>query len=479
MDSTQEDCAIAPRSAPVLFRNVIGDGVNSSSAWLLVVTGLLTAGALAYALCGLLSPANPPLARPSLLWGLALLRASTSIALAVAAGAIDVWILWHMLSTKPALRPGSLSRHALVGWIFLPAIVLLERQQSHWLLPLIALATIAIAISLRRVFPPETEHLLAPAHAPGELQSLYGLPHDDLRPLHTFFIAICAQTALLLACAEDRALAGALLIASVALLIWRWNPLQSLPPRRSLAAMTALALLITMIAQLPWIDRRLHPLHAIQPPHSSLKGTAQAHRYDPNYVSIVLWPPPKKQTEIQPPRPRNAAFRAATLAKPLVIPFDGPYWYFESPRNEPGPQAHIAHGKPTDPGINLRSTNESALLMEAHQTLAKAIDPRCCREIDVTLSNADTLSGRINLGLRLSDSTLPKKPPLLLGVQLLPSSAVAPIQANRPPLQETLRFPITPSPNLHRFDKISIFFLREHFRRGAKVEIQTFTLIPR
>ncbi|HWZ52973.1 MAG TPA: hypothetical protein VNW54_16070 [Granulicella sp.] len=480
MDSTQEDGAIESLRTPALFSSLTGDGVHSASCWMLIATGILTAAAFPYAFCGSLLPASQPLHQPLLRWAMAFFHASVSLALTAAAGAVDVWLLWRVLSTKPALLPGSLSRHALVGWIFLPAIVLLDREQSNWLLPLVILATVATAVSLRRIFPSAAiTQTHAPAHAPGELPSLYGLPHEDLRPLHTFFIAICAQTSLLLACTGALALAGTLLIASVALLIWRWNPLPALPPRRSLSGMVALALLITVLAQLPWIDRRLRPPSGSRSPHRSPRDSALAHRYDSNYVGIVLWPPPRKQTEIHPPMPRDAAFRAGALAKPLVIPFDGAYWYFQAPRNEPGPQAHIAHGKPTDAGINLRSTNEGALLMEAHQTLAKAIDPRCCREIDVTLANADTLSGRIILGMRLSDSTSPKQPPLLLGVQALPSSAVTPIPANRPPVQETLRFPIAPSASRRRFDKISIFFLREHIKRGAKVEIQSFTLIPR
>src|ERR1700726_4374349 len=106
MDSTEKDCAIPrlPSRAPVFLAQSTDNDAYSASVWVLIATAVLTAGALAYALCGSLSPASQPLARPWLMWAMALLRASTSIALSAAAGAADVWILWHMLSTKPVLR---------------------------------------------------------------------------------------------------------------------------------------------------------------------------------------------------------------------------------------------------------------------------------------------------------------------------------------------------------------------------------------
>jgi hypothetical protein len=458
MHSTEEDCAIdqlpdpLPTAwrAPVLFR-AYGDRANSSSAWVLLVTSVLTAGALAYALSGLLSGDRQTLAPPSLRWGMALLRAITSVSLTTAAGAADVWILWHVLSAKPRSRPASLSRHALAGWIFLPAIVLLEREQSLGLLPVVALATAALAASLRCLFPtPNTEQTeqteQAHAHAPGELQTLYGLPQnspDEARPAPSFFIAACAQTSLLMACAGALTPAGILLMAALAPLVWTLTPVQPITRRRALAGMLALALLVTVLAQLPqipWTDRRPHSTDfANASLHSHPKNPALAKRYDANYVGIILWPPPKKHTELYAPLPSTSAFRAGAPAQPLVIPFDGAYWYFQAPRSEPGAQAHIAHGKPTDAGINPRSTNESALLMEAQQTLPKAIDARCCREIDVTLTNADTLSGSISLGLRLSNSIVSKPPSLLLGVREIPSSDLAPIPAGRgdPALPDT------------------------------------------
>ncbi len=61
------------------------------------------------------------------------------------------------------------------------------------------------------------------------------------------------------------------------------------------------------------------------------------------------------------------------------------------------------------------------------------------------------------------------------------SSGAASIPLNRPPVKETLRFPISRSTTMHQFDAITIIFLpaKERARGGAKVSIQSFTLIPK
>ena len=202
-----------------------------------------------------------------------------------------------------------------------------------------------------------------------------------------------------------------------------------------------------------------------------------------DYVGIILWPPPIKKTEIVPPRPHSPSFSIGKPSKPVVIPFDGQYWYFKAPSKRPGPRAHVAHGRATY--VNVHSTNSAPLLMEAYQNLGTSIDLECCSEIDVAITNADVRPGTIALGIRLADSDSLGDPSLDLGERTIVSSTGAQIPVNRPPVDEVLRFPIphtTPrSTTIHRFDEITIVFLssQERARSGAKVSIQSFTLIPR
>ena len=119
--------------------------------------------------------------------------------------------------------------------------------------------------------------------------------------------------------------------------------------------------------------------------------------------------------------------------------------------------------------------------MEAHQNLRQSIDLACCSEIDIAITNADNRPGKIALGLRLTDSRSIGKPSKDLGERTIVSSAADRIPLNRPPAKETLRFPVSRSATMHQFDAITIVFLpaKERARGGAKVSIQSFTLIPK
>jgi hypothetical protein len=197
-----------------------------------------------------------------------------------------------------------------------------------------------------------------------------------------------------------------------------------------------------------------------------------------DYVGIVLWPPPVKK-ETLPPLPHPHSLATGGAAKPLIIPFDGQYWYFKAPSVRPGPHAHIARGKPTD--VTVRSSDLAPLLMEAHQNLDNPIDLACCLEIEVAITNADTRPGKISLGLILTDSTSFDKPSRNLGSRPIVSSQATNIPLNREPAKEVLRFPIPRSSTTHRFNEITVVYIpaQERARGGAKVSIQSFTLIPK
>jgi len=197
----------------------------------------------------------------------------------------------------------------------------------------------------------------------GDLPTLYGLPTDDASLWRTFFIALCAQASLIFAFAGMLSLASVLLSICLFVLLWRRSASEAAwreDGRQETAAKVDSALLrspsrhITR-TDLGWrwilLPGRLHGLFG---PGKSASQVAiarpQAETPDSSYVGIVLWPPPKEKTEIIPPTPQAHSFGIESTSKPLVIPFDGPYWYVDSdaPRKTPGPQARIEYGKPTD-----------------------------------------------------------------------------------------------------------------------------------
>jgi hypothetical protein len=426
----------------------------------------------------------------TLSWTTIFFRSIKYIALATAGGAIGTSIPWFFLKIKPSFSLAFLSKIVAVGWIFFPCIILFYRRQSPWMFLALALTTVASAFSLRRLFPVTTEpdQRKLPDSYTSDLPSLYGLPIATFRPVRAFFIAICAQAALLLAIADRPFPAGILLSICLSLLVWRWSALDTSAVKqfagsRQSTLLCAFALFLTVLALIPWIAATGGALRGAH--NTSNKPPPAAHRsMEPDnrgseYIGVILWPPPAKKREITPPVPHVQSFATGRASKPVVIPFDGPYWYFKAPSEKPGPRAHVAHGKATD--VSVSSSDSPPLLMEAHQNLGQSIDLACCSEIDIAITNADNRPGKISLGLRLTDSRSIGKPSKDLGERMILSSEAASIPLNRPPVKETLRFPISRSTTMHQFDAITIIFLpaKERARGGAKVSIQSFTLIPK
>ena len=476
----------ASKDQPVdeeVFRapDTLPEGADSLDTWLLVVSGSLAAG-LAASLLGQLPQPH------RLSWSILFLSAAF-LTLTAAAGFIGMWIPWRFFSARASFRPRFLASRVAVGWVFLPCIILLYRRQTRWIFLVVALAALAVAFSLRRLLESAIEadqSGLSTRQATG-LPSLYGLPIVDFQPLRAFFIALCAQAALILAVAGYLLPASILLSTCLFLLVWRWtafdrSPLRRFTGRKPPVLLCTFALLLTILVLIPAIGGTLRGVFGqndlLYKPPSVAHQTAEPDKPSFDYVGVILWPPPIKK-EIIPPLPRPRSFAMGGAAKPVVIPFDGPYWYFKTPSRRPGPHAHIAHGNATD--VNVHSDNWAPLLMEAHQNLGSSIDLACCSEIDVAITNADTRPGKIALGIVLTDSNSIVRPARALEEQTIVSSKGNHIPLNRSPVKETLRFPISRSQTMRRFNEITVVFLpaKERARGGAKVSIQSFTLIPR
>lgn len=197
-----------------------------------------------------------------------------------------------------------------------------------------------------------------------------------------------------------------------------------------------------------------------------------------SYVSVILWPKRPQAAKVVVPPPRLRPTTVVRLSRPLVIPFDGAYWYFRSPAKALGHNVHIARGSPTK--ISIHSTDWHPLIMEAHQRLASPIDPRCCRELDLSILNADNRPGTIRIAVELIDSSSSEVRSEDLGVRPVRSSMPPEFSLNRPPTKEVLKFPIPKNPVIHQFDEIEVIFLpsKERSLGGAQIAIRNFQLIP-
>jgi len=180
------------------------------------------------------------------------------------------------------------------------------------------------------------------------------------------------------------------------------------------------------------------------------------------------------------PRTKDPILHTARLTKPMVIQFDGEYWYFQPPYSDPGPGAFIAHSSPLT--ANIHSVLSIPILMQAHQHLGTPLPIECCREVDVEVENRDDRPGPIVIGVMLTDTASPGKPSLLLGERAISRTTGS---RNSTAAHETLRFTIPaqsgpPQRQIRKFDQIDFVIVPDSSRMqsGAKVAIRTLEFLP-
>jgi hypothetical protein len=448
--------------------------------WVIAVLGLFSAICISWLTCKL-SRSHTVFSTPTIF-----LHSAEYVTLAALAGAAAIFLNVRAAAQPTDIPRSTIARTLAAGWVYAPCVTLLYWESSPWMLFAMALATLSTAFGLSRLFPHPAGP--APTHFADHpaLPSLHGLPPADSPFNLALVAALCAQASLICLITARPALALLLLAITVFLPAWRWCALDSTTAdwwlgRRTPLAHAALAILITASALLWGNGSARSPGRsgtAATNPTTPKPNPQAEDQPSSGYYGIILWPPPKK-TEMVDPVLEPSSSDTGKMTKPLLIPFDGPYWFFKAPNHAPSPQAHVAHGNPTD--VNIRSTNWSPLIMEAHQTLSQPIDLDCCSEIDVALTNADTRTGEIAIALLLTDSTAVTKPQLFVGESPIPSSQLDPIPQDRAPVKETLHFNLPANPTLHRFNQITVVFLpsQERARNAAKVSIDSFELIPR
>jgi hypothetical protein len=198
----------------------------------------------------------------------------------------------------------------------------------------------------------------------------------------------------------------------------------------------------------------------------------------PAYAGIILWPVARRK-EIIPPVLGRTTLQTRQLAKPLIITFDGPYWYFQARDKWHRETAHVAHASPI--AVDIHTNDLLPLVMEAHQSLGTSIDLSRCGEIQVAVQNGDHRPGRIALAVVLTDLTSPGKPSLYLGAKPVLSSEPAHSSLRVSPESEVLRFQAPSHAKIHQFDEITVLFLPDAERStiGSKIAIRQFELLPR
>ncbi len=449
--------------------------IAPASAKFAVATGFLSALAAAF------------LARPSLPIRLSFSQAlATAVVWSVAtalSGTLGLIVTQSFPQRRLSWPPRPTLIEALPAWLLLPPLLLCWLHNSAWALALAAAAAATLALCLRSVSADSPDALVDPEpHLPGP--HFARLPPPDSGRPQALAIAVCVETALLLLNRGALFLATLLIaLGSFLLAAKRLASLNAKPGKGTAkpAARAALAVLAALFFLVPFLLAHFpHPgtietrAHAASRPQD--RGTPDAAAGA--YQGIILFAVPDKKKQL-PPLPIHRDPLRTGLAKPLVIPFDGSYWYFQAPHHDPGTHPHFAHGDPV--AVTIYSTGWVPLAMQAHQTLQRTVDLRLCSSMRVSIRNGDNRPGRIDVGVLLSDSTLQGKPSIMLDPQPIVSTEESRFTFKVSPIDEDLTFPIPVHSGLRKFDEITVLFFpgEERSTLGARVGIRQFELLPR
>lgn len=190
---------------------------------------------------------------------------------------------------------------------------------------------------------------------------------------------------------------------------------------------------------------------------------------DKGYPGVILWPKVKAtENKLVAPAPLSLSNPLQPVpSTPSTLPFSGQYWMFRAPQLAPPRGSYFRRASPL--GLSFSTTDQVPLSMKALQKLAHPLDLRCCREIQLTISNADRYPGTIALELLLIDTHAPGQPVQSLGIRaVLSRPSLKPVELSSMPTTEVLDFPVPQNSRIRQFDELQVLFSSGSLPRGSK-----------
>ena len=483
--------------------------------WLPPIAALLAGGTVASAVCGL------PLVH-SLSWT-ALVISSVERSLAVfLASSAAAWGSYLIQPSTVRLAPPRLILRASLDAVWLAPLALFMRENSAWAMAMAAFLVASVAKSF---------HLIKDWSAPADgseslVLSLSRIAFSPPESSPGFWRLLRAVGAAL--CAQTGGLAGfagysftAAMLVGISSAVWSWSFFmdasqdnrqnsRSSQSRSPILLIVAIATVFTAGGLIRYLRNayriggfgvasRHHSSHATtadrrgepggekaskgneRREHSGGKKESEAQFPAAREANsgVILWSQEQTLTKLVAPVPAlgNGLLKSNRSAKPLIIPFNGVYWFFKAPDLHPPSTSRQAHGSPEL--LDIHSTDRLPLSMEAHEHFGTMINLDCCYKIQIAIRNADLYPETVSLELILVNSSLPGKPSQSLGTITARSRRSQ--NKERSPANETLNFPLPTTQSLRRFDEVTIVFRLEAFRAddGAKIAIDHFVLVPR
>ena len=417
-----------------------------------------------------------------------LLKCSLDITIAACIHVATVLSIWRLIREYVEPSCGTLAIHIWAAVLWLPLVTTLSAERSLWISCIVPWAC-ANAITFLNLWSG-----LAPLDEQDEsdvriARVLFQSPASPSlwRTLLPYCITIIVmQVGLASLLSGHSWSAAALISAGVVLFLVRHPFVHHLSKRRrtfsrSSIIQTAAVFFLMSTALTPYLQkayglRSLASLLATRPAplHMSTPRVAPASEYS----GVILTLPAKPHTPIKAPAASAGTNFSIALSRPVIIPFDGAYWYFKQPDPRPKPDARIQRGDPIK--ADVRSTDYRELKMEAHQTLPDMVSADCCSAMRIDLLNGDYRPGVIRIELLLKDTSSKASPAIVLGSIPIPSSQLKHISINRTPVPESLRFQMPSTARGRRFDEITVVVKPSSDRAlaGSKIAIKNFVLIP-
>jgi len=483
-----------------------------------VGAGLLNAMIAGFLLCRLPDSHAPTVAA-------FLVRAAVYVALGAGAGIVGGWVYWnHPGSPFKENAPLPFALFAVVcaaGWMWVPAMTIFYEQLSGMTAMVAAIGALLLGAGLRSttlaVFGPVDSRPVWRGRQELFVESLYETPGEA----HGYFIALCLYAGGWALTSRSNSVAAVLLASATFLFAWirmgaaggtdgtsgvkapinSGREMPGMNPRPTgnggaggnardsraeferavvrLACVVIPAVLVTAWALMDGVERRNHVV-SVRPAESGEEQGAKkgASSGIGGYESVILWPYPEKK-RIEAPVKLEESLLAPGTTRPLVVKFDGPYWYVQPPDDKPGPTAHQAQGTPLKVGIE--SGNRLPLIMEAHQRLGGLIRLSRCRQIDVDVMNRDNVPGTIAIALRLGNSLVPGANWVQTAEQPMESTLPGYFVEKTSPVFETLHFAVPARARIRSFNEITVMMIPDvgHRKIGPKIAIEQFAFVPR
>jgi hypothetical protein len=408
-------------------------------------------------------------------WGRVLGLACLYLLVAAAVHALAVWSIFRIQSesVREWMLVWPVVWGAWVAVVWLPLVALLTYEGSQWVAVIIPLAAVFLTLFVMSKRRDEQAGYVDTERVRTELFAVDESPRLWRALLPSLLIAVAIDGGAALFAASHAWWAGCLFAAAAT--YFAVNLLNRTAARvkvregsvrRASVGNSVAVWMLTVLALLPFLASAGMTMRwwlGMPAVHAARHVANFAHRAMRGYTGIILTRPKMPHEIVTPVLTANTnGFKK----QDKTIPFDGQYWYYQWPDSRPGPDAHVVPGDPAK--SHIKSTDNEAIMMEAHQRLTQPIEATCCRVLQLNVTNADAVPGTITLEVQLRDA---HGYVASLGNKVLVSSTVSPMPLHRGPVQETLVFQIPRGVKNKRFDEMTVKVKPEGTRSLAAPEV--------